>query len=200
MQKKYLKGGLSAVALAAIMSTSSGAFARTNDNGVSFKYRAPAGFPGDINRAHPFSVEPVLNDPTNPVALYGNAIIINTSANTGRNVLAGDTAITRIYGVAAREYPVQQTTGGMAATLGVGVPPTYQALSCMREGYVLVSCNGTPTKDGAVYLWIAASTGNHVQGTFETAATAGSTILVSNAKFNGPGDSAGVAELILWMS
>lgn len=198
MQKNYLKGGLSALAAAAIMAVATDVRARTTD--VSFQYRAPAGFPGDINRAHPFSVEPVMQNVTNPVLLYGNAMIIDTSTNSGRQPLAGDTALTRIYGVAAREYPVQQTTGGMSATLGVAAPPTNQALSCMREGYVMVRCNGTPTKDGAVFLWIAASTGNHVQGTFEAAATGGSTIAISNAKFNGPGDTAGVVELILWMS
>ena len=196
MQNKYLKGGLSALAAAAMLATGS-ARARTTD--VSYTYRCPAGYPGDINRAHPFSVEPVMQNATTPCTLHGEAIIIDTATNSGRKVAAGDTALTRIYGIVAREFPAQQTQS-MQATIGVGAPPTNQPLSAMREGYVMVRCNGTPTKDGAVYLWIAASTGNHVQGTFETAATGGSTIQVTNAKFNGPGDSAGCAELILWMS
>lgn len=198
MQKNYLKGGLSALAAAAIMATAVDSRARTTD--VSFQYRAPAGFAGDINRAHPFSVEPVPQNATNPVLLYGNAVIVDTSTNSGRQPLAGDTAVTRIYGVAAREYPVQQTSGGMAAGLGLGTPSTINPLSVLREGYIMVKVNGTPTKDGVVYLWIAASTGSHVQGTFETTASSGNTIAISNAKFNGPGDSAGIAELICWMS
>ena len=201
MQKKYLKGGLSATTQAVIVMAalaSGRVSARTMD--VAYGYRCPAGYAGDINRAHPFSVEPVMQNASTPVLQPGMAVIIDTATNTGRQAAAGDTALTRIYGIAAREYPVQQTSGGPTANIGVATLPTNRPMSVLRSGYQLVYCNGTPTKDGVVYLWIAASSGNHVQGAFEASATGGSTIAVANAKWNGPGDSAGIAELVIWPS
>jgi hypothetical protein len=197
--KNHIKGSLSltaAAALVALAATSGKVQGKTRD--IAYTYRMPAGFAGDINRAHPFSVEPVLADPTNPPLLYGNAVMVNTAANTVRQMAAGDTAVTRIYGIIARDFPVQQTQQTqMSTTPGIGVPPINRALSCLREGYIMVKVNGSPTKNGAVYLWIAASTGSHVQGTFETTNTAGSTILLANAEFNGPADSNGIAELVM---
>lgn len=176
--------------------------AKTHD--VSFTYRMGAGFPGDVNRTHPASILPAMNDTTagNAVRLYGDAVVANTANNTVRGLLVGDTGVTRIYGVAVRPYPVQQQTGGPNAALGTAVPPVgagASPLDVLRDGYIMVRCNNfatqQPTLDGAVHIWIAASSGVHVQGGFESVATGGSTIAIANARFRGPADANGVCEL-----
>jgi hypothetical protein len=158
-----------------------------------------AGFPGDVNRTHPASILPGLINTTTPPLLYGNPVLIDTATNSIREVLSTDTAVTTIDGVAVRPYPTQQTTGGMSASLGAAVPPVSGVIDYINDGYVMVKNNDfvahPTTKGGAVYIWIAASTGVHVQGGFESVATGGSTIAITNAKYNGPGDAAGVTEL-----
>lgn len=170
--------------------------AKTRD--VAFTYRMGAGFPGDVNKAVGSRIEPCKMDTTDPVDLYGHGCTVNTSANSVRKFKAADTSLVKLYGVVVRPYPTQQTTGGMSASMGVGAPPTSGVVDVIREGSIIVKVVGTPTKDGAAYLWVAASTGSHVQGSFETSASSGNTILLSNARFNGPPDADGYAELQLW--
>lgn len=191
---------LSALAAASIVAAamSAGRAAATTRD-VAYQFRCPAGYPGDVNRAHPNSIEPALIDAAAPPLLYGNAVVIG--ANNGvRQMAAGDTGLTKIYGIVARDYPTQQMSGGPSAPAGAMAPPVTGALSIVRYGYVMVRVNGTPTKGAAAFLWVAASSGNHVQGTWEAAATGGSTIQIANAEFNGPPDSAGNVELIVWES
>jgi hypothetical protein len=197
MKKQHI-GSLSQVAAAAIIATGLTAgkvYAKTRD--VAYTYRAPAGFAGDINRAHPFSVEPALPNAANPPLLYGDAVMVDSATNSVRQILSTDTAVIRIYGIVSRDYPTQQTTGGMSTTPGTQVPPTNRALSIMRWGYAMVRVNGTPRKNDPVFLWVAASTGNHVQGTFETAASAGNTAALTNCTFNGPPDANGICEIVV---
>jgi hypothetical protein len=197
--KHYLKGSLSLLAAAAMMASGANVgrkAGKTRD--IAYGYRMPAGFAGDINRAHPFSVEPALPDVSAPPLLYGCAVLVNTTTNSVRQMSAGDTGVVRIYGIVSRDFPVQQTQQtSMSTTPGVAVPPTNRALSIMRWGYIMGRVNGAPTKNGAVYVWVAASTGNHVQGTYETAASAGNTAAIVNASFNGPADANGIAEIIV---
>lgn len=169
--------------------------ARAGD--VAFTYRMGAGFPGDVNRTHPFSVEPALQDPTNPILGYGFACVVNTAANSVRQMAAGDTALTAVYGILARPYPTQQQSGGMSSPFGQQVPPATGVVDVLKQGYVMVPIVGQPTKGGAVFVWVAASSGSHVQGGFEAAATGGSTIaLGARITFNGPPDANGIGELI----
>lgn len=175
--------------------------ARTHD--VAFGFRMGAGFPGDVNRSGMFSVVPSLQDTTNPVRLYGDPVITNTSANSVRGFVAGDTALTRIDGLLVRPYPIQQQSGGMGASIGIAVPPVGPAVvDVLRAGFGMTKCNNfavTPSlKGGAVYVWIAASSGNHVQGGFEAAAGGASTITITNARWASPPDSSGIAELEVW--
>lgn len=193
-----MKKSLIALASLALIESQRGKRARTTD--ISFGYRMGAGFPGDVNRTHPASILPGLMDTTNPVAQYGFPVLINTSANSYRGIIAGDSAITKIDGILVRPYPTQQSTGGMAATIGAAVPPVGPAVcDVLNEGFIIAKCNNfatvQPTKKGAVYVWFAATSGVHIQGGFESANTAGSTALLTNAFWNGPGDSAGVAEI-----
>ena len=177
--------------------------ARTTD--VAFPYRMGAGFPGEVTRSS-FSnqIEPCLINVATPPLAYGCAVLVDTATNSVRQMAAGDTAVTKIYGVTVRPFPQQQasTAGGQygAVALGTaGVPPTSGVIDVIREGYVMVklSNGGTVTKQGPVFVWVAASTGNHVQGGFEAAASAGNTAALADCWFNGPSDANGIVELYI---
>ena len=160
-------------------------------------YRMKAGSPGDLNRAHNFSTEDCLCDPTNPPGLYGSVVVGNPASQGVRSFQVGDTPAS-IWGITVRPYPTQQTTGGMSAAFGVAVSPASGvAQSVLRLGYILMTCYGTvqPTKFGAVYVYTLASNGNHVLGGFEAAPGTGLT-LVPQAIWNGPTDANGVTEII----
>lgn len=170
--------------------------ARTCD--VAFPYRMGAGFGGDVNRTHPFSVEACLIDAANPPLFYGQAVMIG-AGNAVRRVLDTDDAATKIYGVAVRPYPLQQQSGGMSAALGAATPPTSGVIDVLRLGYVMVPMHGTPGKGDDLYVWSDASAGGEVLGQFTTTTTAGSTIgpLTGSSSFNGPPDTNGVGEIYL---
>jgi len=174
---------------------------RATTRDVAYNLRMPAGFPGDPNRTHPFSVLPGLSQPTNPPRLYGDPVVIDTATNSYRALLAGDTALTKIDGVLVRPFPTQQRTGGDSSPLGAAPGPLGgQVIDVLNEGFIIARCNNfatqQPTKGGAVYIWVAASSGAHVQGGFESAASAGNTAgPITNAKWNGPTDSNGITEI-----
>lgn len=171
--------------------------ARTTD--VAFTYRMGAGFAGEVNRTHPFSVVPSLQDGTSPVKLYGHPVLYSSANNSARGFVAGDTAVTKIDGIVVRPYPTQNysnTAFGAAVSFGAGAPNTSGILDILESGFIMANVVGTaPTKKGAVYIWCAASTGNHIQGGFETAASAGNTAAITNAFFTGGVDANGVAEI-----
>lgn len=173
--------------------------ARTRD--VAYPYRMPAGYPGTVNRFHPASILPGLNNPTNPVRLVGDPAIIDTATNSYRGLITSDTAVTKIDGLAVRSYPFQQPAGGPTASLSMsGVPATNMPIDMLHEGFMIARCNNfaaqQPTKGGAVYIWVAASTGAHVQGGFESVTSAGNTAgPITNMKWNGPGDANGITEI-----
>ena len=189
-----LAGLLAAVGMASILGIS----ARTAD--AAFTFRMGAGSPGDVNRTHPASIVPGLVDATTPVRLYGDAVLVNTAANSYKGFGAGDTAITVLQGVCVRPYPIQQSTGGMSSALGTAAAPTSGFIDVIRQGFVMVKIppGVTVTKNGAVFVWCAATAGNNVQGGFVGAATGGSTAAVTNARFTGPADATGVVEIEIW--
>jgi hypothetical protein len=173
---------------------------------TAFTFRMGAGFPGEVNRGHPSSIQPVLNSPVNPVLLYGTAVVIDTAggANGGvRSINAGDgTILTDIWGVGVRPFPIQQSTTGNSygsAPYGAIQPPALQPIDVLRGGYIMVGVVGACLKGGAVFIWTAASGGGHFQGGFEAAATGGSTSALNPLlyQYNSPPDGNGVAELIL---
>jgi hypothetical protein len=169
----------------------------------SYLYRMGAGFAGEVNRAHPFTIEPAYNDSATPVLLFGLACLINTTASGGagnktgvRGVQAGDTAVTYFWGVVSRPFPTQAATEdgnfGQANSPG-GAPPSGGVIGVLRSGYIVVQVNGTPGKGDPAYIWCGATATVHVQGGWE--ASAGTTALTANAYFNGAPDSAGLTEL-----
>jgi len=170
--------------------------ARTCD--VAFTFRMGAGSAGTVNRLHPADIMPSLMDTTTPIRRYGDpAIAVSTGGYRG--ILAADQAAgTKINGVLVRSYPTQQAN--LSQALGDGVPPTSGIIDILVEGNIMVKVVGAPTKRSQAFVWAAASTGSHVLGGFEAAATGGSTMALTNAYFNGPADANGVAELKVFES
>lgn len=176
--------------------------ARTTDSAIQF--RMIAGFPGDVNRTHPASIEPALQNTTHPVLGFGLAVVADGATNSVRQVQAGDTALTGVYGFSVRPFPIQQGTtsnpyGGIG--FGSGAPPTNQPIDVLRAGYIITTYGGagTPGKGDPVYVWIAAGSGAHVQGAVESQSGGSSTIPLtaagSVATFNGPPDAQGNVEI-----
>jgi hypothetical protein len=197
-----MKKTLIALAAAHLVAAAASALPRQRTLDISYGFRMPAGFPGDPNRTHPFSVVPGLMTPTlaSKVRLYGDPVLIDPATNSYRGFLAGDTAVTKIDGVLVRPYPTQQTTGGMNSAIGAAVPPDGPAvIDVLNEGFIIVRCNNfatqQPRKGDPVYVRVAATAGALVQGGFSSAADGANTVLVTNAKWNGPTDSAGVTEI-----
>jgi hypothetical protein len=156
--------------------------------------------PGEVNRAHPCSIEPTGVSATTPPTGFGQAVVIDTAGNSGvRLVQAGDSALTDVYGITVRPYPYQAGSAGAYGTaqLGGGTPALNQPMDVLRSGYIVVAVNGSPKKGQPVFVWCAASGGGHVQGAFEAAASAGNTIAIGGSKttFNGTPDATGLVEI-----
>lgn len=171
---------------------------------VAFTFRMSAGAPGEVNRTHPASIEPVFFDGTKPPTFYGEAVIIDATSHLPRRFDTGDSAVTYAYGCVVRPYPTQQpqaNTDFAPASFNVGVPSTKMPGDVLRSGYIMVKLgDGTITgaaKGKSVFVWCAASTGAHVQGGFEVAAGGGinTAALDSRYTFNGVEDANGIVEL-----
>lgn len=172
--------------------------ARTCD--VAFPYRMGAGFPGDVNRTHPASIEPGLMDTVDLVLAFGNPVLVKTSNNSYKGFVAADSA-TPVFcaGFAVRSFPTQQTTGGATAVIGGGSPPAG-VIDILTAGYIMAKLPAgvSVTKGGSVFVWFAATSGNNIQGGLVGAASAGNAALITNAKFNGPADANGNVEVRVW--
>ncbi len=109
--------------------------ARTCD--ISFGYRMGAGFPGDVNRTHPASIEACLVDVNAPPTLYGQAVVVDATTQGVRPLVAGDSALNDIYGITVRPFPIQQqaATNYGASNIGAGTPPTSQPMDVLRSGH-----------------------------------------------------------------
>lgn len=164
----------------------------------SFQFRMGAGFPGDVNRSHPASIEAGLADGSTPPAYFGDAAVYSTTG-TVRAVTVGDSSIA---GITVRPFPVQAgsaTNYGQTA-YGVGSPVAGTPVDVLKYGYGIVKVNSNASgivKGSPVYVWSAASSGSHVQGQFEGTNPSGSGFQVSGAYFNGPADANGYAEIVL---
>lgn len=170
---------------------------RTVDTAITF--RMGAGFAGDVNRGHPSSIQPCLIDPNAPPTAYGQAVVVDPATGGVRPMVAGDQALTEIWGVTVRPYPIQQAAGSNYGQIGygAGAPPLLQPIDVLRGGYVMVPVVGAPVKGGVVYIWTAASGGGHIQGGWEAAASGGNTATLDGIyQWNSPPDSTGIAELI----
>jgi len=171
---------------------------------MAFQFRMGAGFFGDVNRTHPFNVEPGLMDATNPPTAYGQAVVL-TAAGRIRQVLSTDGALIHIYGITVRPFPFNDpgtsAPYGAQSLGGFTTPIQNQPIDVLRAGYIMTYVNGAPVKGASVYTWIAASASPHFQGFFEQNASGGNTILITPAgsyatTYNGPPDANGCGEVI----
>jgi hypothetical protein len=172
---------------------------KTND--VAFTFRMGAGFPGDVNRTHPASIEPCLIDPSAPPTGFGQPVLVNGTTQGVRPFTTGDQSNTVAagYGLTVRPYPFQQSSASNygAAAIGDGAPPSTGVVDVLRSGYIMAKlpAGQTSVKGGLVYVWCTASTGVHVQGGIEASYDAGDTTQLLNATFNGSPDASGNVEI-----
>ena len=189
-------------------------------NDVAFTYRMSAGFPGRVNRTHPWEIDAILTDSANntPMTAYGQGAILDGPNNAVRPAASSDQSATpiTIYGITVSPFPSQQAatvsgsigqyggTQGPTGATAIIAPPTVGPIDVIRMGYImcqLATAGQSPNKGGQVYIWCTATTGTpgttgyHVQGGFETVASAGNTVPVKNAQFNGPADTSGNVEI-----
>jgi hypothetical protein len=194
-----LLSGLAELAAAALLLGPMPGRSFTKD--VAFTFRMATGFPGDVNRTHPFSILPGLISATQVPRRYGDPCLFD-AANGYRGIITGDQSATAvaIAGAIVRAYPTQQSSGGMSASIGAATPPTSGVADFLREGYMMVQlpAGQTVIKGQAVWIWAVATSGAHIQGGFESLVSAGNTVPVSNARFTGPPDATGITEIEIW--
>lgn len=179
--------------------------ARTRDmaDPSVFPFRMGAGFPGDVNRGHPASIEPALIDAATPPTSYGQPVLADSSSSGMRPFAAGDTGVTSIWGITVRPFPMQASTASAygGAAFGAATPPTSGAIDVLRSGYImstpLPAGSAATSKGGPVFVWCAADSGVHIQGGIESSDSSGNTAALDPARyqFNGPADASGNVEI-----
>jgi hypothetical protein len=165
--------------------------------GPVFKFRMGAGSPGDVNRSHPVTIESCLIDASAPPTAYGQPVVVDATTQGVRPLVAGDSGLSDIYGITVRPFPLQQNTA--TPTFGSGTPPTSGVIDVLRSGYIMVQLNVTgAAKGGQVFIWVAATSGSHIQDQFEIATGGGSNTIslpIPATSFNGTEDASKVVEV-----
>ena len=138
---------------------------------MAFQFRMGAGFFGDVNRTHPFTVEPGLMDPTNPPTAYGQAVVVDSvskglpaDAQTFSKAAArNNTAKTSSHGHNRPEWwKLTALTSASAAAMtrpNVRSEPGEVASSRLKFSWVdwfITSVDKTPSKAGVLYQMRAA--------------------------------------------
>lgn len=172
---------------------------------AAFQFRMGAGFSGDVNRTHPAEIEAALIDASAPPTMYGQPVLVDATTQGVRPYAAGDqsnTVESIAFGFTVRPFPTQQTTSNQnfaPASFGSATPPVSGVIDVLRNGLIMAKLNHgvtAPVKGGRVYIWCAATSGNHIQGGLETAYSAGNTVVLDGRyTYNGGMDSSDVAEI-----
>jgi hypothetical protein len=174
---------------------------RMKTQDVAFTFRMGAGFPGDVNRTHPASIEPCLIDASAPPTAFGQAVLVDATTQGVRPYASGDQSDTVAsgYGITVRPYPFQQSSASNygATAIGAGAPPVSGVIDVLRAGYIManLAAGGSPNKGDPVYIWSKANSGAHVLGGFETSYSSTNTTKLLNATFNGTPDASGNVEI-----
>lgn len=152
----------------------------------------PFGFAGSYSRQPDMVVDshPLAGD---AAVAFGQAVVYGTS---GTVILVGEsTTAADFVGVAARE--VKTATNYLDQSAGAYNPG--EVVSVFKRGRINVLCqNGSPAFGGDVYVRVKlnkSSYPNAVVGGFEAAADSSNSVKLTNAKWRGPADANGVAEL-----
>lgn len=179
------------------------ALTRVSTRDVAIQFRMNAGFPGDVNRTHPASIEGCKMDPDDPPSAYGVPVLVDAATQGVRGILAADTTVTTVWGVTVRPYPIQQATATDygAVGFGEGAPPLGQPVDVLRLGYIMVKipAGQAAVKGGPVFVWIGADGGGHFEGRFEGIDGGADTIDLDpkDYQFNGSPDALGNIELCI---
>lgn len=144
---------------------------------TAFVYRMPSGVPGALSRTGlALAVEQAILLSGSAPSAYGLPVAVDGATGHVRAIQAGDAAAS-VYGFLVRPFPTQggdgQTTG-----LGVSAPPTSGQVDVLKLGYMSVKVtNGTPAKNGPVYVRVTAngSLPNTAVGDVEASADTGVT-------------------------
>lgn len=172
---------------------------------VAFTLRMGAGFAGDVNRTHPVSEAPYVQDGTTPIRKYGDPALYGT--NTVKGIVAGDASDSNainIAGVLVRDFPTQMQTSagavGQQLLTDATTPPQTGVVTLMTQGRMMVRARGAGNCNigAAVYIFCTADEAGHVQGGFENAFITTKTVKVANAQWRGPADASGMAEIEVW--
>lgn len=176
--------------------------ARARVGDVAFSFRMGTTAPGTVNRTHPATIEPALNDPLAnfPLTFYGQACLAEPARNTVRAIQTSDSSIDAIYGISVRPYPntgVPSASLGAPEVFGGGGPFPQSAVDILRAGYITVKLSGSAAaaKGGRVWIYTAVSSGAHVLGGFEAASGSNLVELDEKTHWNGPADANGFAEI-----
>ena len=157
----------------------------------AFLYRMPAGIPGDVTRASQSTIEPVFLNPALPFASYG--VFGKILAGQFVPFSTGDEAGTE-YGLLARPYPITGGTG--SDPMGTATPHTKGVADVLRRGYMTVKLNaGVASKNGAVYVRVAAPVAGKPVGGIEATADSANTVAITTAVFMGAADASGNVEI-----
>ena len=162
---------------------------------IAFQYRMGAGFLGDVNRSYPFTIEPCLIDASAPPTAYGQPVLVDPTTQGVRALATGDytSGAFSIYGITVRPFPFQANT--TTPTIGgSSIPPISGLIDVLRSGYIMVPVYGACVKGGTVYIWVTATSVNHVENTFEITTNASNVNIVSNPNttWNGSPDTSAV--------
>lgn len=154
-------------------------------------YRMPAGIPGVVSRKGQSRTEAQAFGATAfaaygvPCKLVSNLLVPCT--------VAGDAAIA--YGLLERPFPTQGVNASDA--LGTSVPPTSGEANVLVQGYMTVFVQlgaATCAAGSAVYMRSSAASGGQPLGGLE-GATSGANTVIPNARWMGPADANGNAEI-----
>lgn len=172
---------------------------------AAFTFRMGAGFAGDVTR-NPDSamIEPCLIDVNAPPTAYGQPVVLDPTTQGVRPIVAGDSALTSVYGFTVRPFPLQPSSAvnfGATTLSGATTPPANGIIDVLRSGYILSALSNptsVPVKGTAVDVWFAVNSGAHVQGSVEAVHTGGSSFTIVGATtttFNGGPDANGIVEV-----
>lgn len=176
-----------------------GRFQTQDNTSTAISYVLPAGSAGTVTRLHPDSIWPCLIDGNSPPLYYGEGVVIDASTQGVRPLVAGDSAVTDVYGITVKPFPIQQSTGGMSAAFGSGTPPAFGVIDVLTIGGILIQFNNSgsaPVKGAQPYIYTGTTSSPHTQGLWETASGTTATIgTIPSTSYQGGWDANNVGEL-----
>lgn len=158
--------------------------------GNAFLYNMPLPPAGSVTRESVAHIEGQVLGAT-PFPAFG----LFAKMVTGKAVPigSGDLAAA-VYGLLIRPFP--QTGGAASDPIGTSTPPASGIGNILRRGYATVKVNaGVAAQGTQVYIRVADAAPGQPIGGIEAAADSTDTIAVTGAKFTGPADADGIAEI-----